>query len=104
MNPQFKKGILEMFILKIIENEQPIYGYDIMRKISTIFTDMDKATIYSILRRLYKTGMLEVELLSSSEGPPRKYYKLTIVGKDTLMENTSQFKQIIDISESLGIC
>lgn len=103
MNPQFKKGILEMFILKIIQNEQPIYGYDIMRKIGAIFEDMDKATVYAILRRLNKTNILEVELLKSNEGPPRKYYKLTQIGEEILEENIIQLKNIMEISHQLGI-
>lgn len=103
MNSQLKKGVLEIFILKIIENDQPIYGYDIMKKISVIFEDIDKATVYSILRRLYSTSLLDIEILKSTEGPQRKYYKLTDIGKKTLCENVLSLKKLVDISKDLGI-
>ncbi|MFI3115185.1 MAG: PadR family transcriptional regulator [Clostridia bacterium] len=103
MNPQFKKGFLEMFILKTIQNDEPIYGYDIMKKISEIFDDVDKATVYAVLRRLHNAKILDVEFLKSTEGPPRKYYKLTEEGQKTLAENIEHLKKIIEISQKLGI-
>lgn len=104
MNPQFKKGVLELFTLKIIQNEQPIYGYDIMRKIATLLEGVDKATVYAILRRLHQGGVLDVEFLqSSSEGPQRKYYKLTSKGEENLSEHILHLNQIIEISKQLGI-
>lgn len=104
MNPQFKKGILELFTLKIIQNEQPIYGYDIMRIISTILDGVDKATVYAILRRLHQGGMLDVEFMkSSSEGPKRKYYKLTSEGIHNLEEHISDLNKITEIAKKLGI-
>lgn len=103
MNSQFKKGFLEMFILQIIKNDEPIYGYDIMKKMVEIFGDIDKATIYAILRRLHKNEILDVEFLKSSEGPLRKYYKLTDKGVELLKQNIEYLKEIIHISEWLGI-
>ena len=92
MNIQFKKGVLELCVLSLLEKEDR-YGYDI----AAAFTDkMDIAggTVYPILRRLNGEGYVSFYLSEASGGPPRKYYTLTNRGrqfKDLLRREWIQF-------------
>lgn len=80
MNPQLKKGILELIVLLCIA-ERDMYGYEIVSQISEVI-DVKEGTIYPLLRRLTSEGYFETYLKESTEGPPRKYYHLTKVGEN----------------------
>ena len=78
MNTQFKKGVLELIVLKTIQHHD-LYGYQLVTKISTI-VDVNEGTIYPLLKRLSNDHLLESYLKESTEGPPRKYYHITSRG------------------------
>ncbi|MBI9014739.1 MAG: PadR family transcriptional regulator [Clostridiales bacterium] len=78
MNTQFKKGILDLCVLSIL-NEADCYGYDIVNKILE-YMKISEGSIYPLLRRLKKDNLVTSYLKESIEGPPRKYYKLTVEG------------------------
>lgn len=81
---QLRKGILEFCVLKVLEDTS-LYGYDIVRQLRTLeVLVISEGTIYPILSRLRKEGLLATYLEESSEGPARKYYQLTNRGKDML--------------------
>lgn len=79
MNPQFKKGVLELCVLRLIEREDT-YGYELATEISKAF-EISEGTLYPILRRLLDDRQIESYLKESSEGPPRKYYRITRAGR-----------------------
>lgn len=79
MNPQFKKGILELIVLLCI-SQRDMYGYEIVSNIAKVI-EVKEGTIYPLLRRLTNEGYFDTYLKESTEGPPRKYYQLTTVGK-----------------------
>lgn len=75
------KGILEGCVLEIISREQT-YGYEITRKLNTLgFTDVVEGTVYTILLRLEKNGLVFMEKKQSELGPPRKFYTLNSAGE-----------------------
>lgn len=80
MNTQFKKGVIEMCVLCILYSKET-YGYEIVQIISKYF-DVTENTIYPILHRLTNDDYLEAYFLKSSEGPRRKYYRITDSGKN----------------------
>jgi PadR family transcriptional regulator, regulatory protein PadR len=81
---QLRKGILEFCVLTALE-DAPLYGYDIVRQLRTLeVLVISEGTIYPILSRLRKEGLLGTYLEESPEGPARKYYQLTSRGKDML--------------------
>jgi transcriptional regulator, PadR family len=79
MNTQFKKGVLELCVLSIVD-KRDCYGYELVDVISKNI-EISDGTIYPILRRLTQEGYFTTYLKESSDGPPRKYYKLTELGK-----------------------
>lgn len=78
MNIQFKKGVLEMCVLLMLEDGDR-YGYDIAGDLSKIISISD-GTVYPILRRLKQDGLVSSYLVESPGGAPRKYYAITQAG------------------------
>ncbi len=79
INTQFKKGVLELLVLLIVEKKDK-YGYELVEEVSKI-VDVNEGTIYPILKRLTNEGYFETYLEESNEGPIRKYYHITARGK-----------------------
>ncbi len=74
------KGVLEGSVLEII-SRHTTYGYDITQQLRKLgFEDVVEGTIYTILVRLEKNGLVSNEKKLSEAGPPRKYYTLTDLG------------------------
>jgi len=101
MNSQFKKGVLEMCVLSLI-NYKDCYGYEIVSEISERMK-VTSGTIYPLLTRLKKEGYFENYVIESDEGPMRKYYKITQNGKirfDSLIVEWKKFvKQVGELIE-----
>lgn len=98
MNIQFKKGALEFIVLLIIKGEDQ-YGYSLVQKITPRIT-ISEGTIYPLLRRLVKEEYLTTYFKESTEGPARKYYKITELGEkrlDILLNEWKSFTDAIDL-------
>lgn len=96
---QMKKGVLDMLVLKLLESE-PKYGYQIIQemkeKSKEIFLLKD-GTLYPILYRLEEDGLV-VSRWSEPEGKqvPRKYYEITVDGREALSQIQVIWKHISD--------
>ncbi|WP_102693469.1 PadR family transcriptional regulator [Rummeliibacillus pycnus] len=84
MNVQFKKGVLELCVLVLLD-KQDRYGYELVHKISNQI-EISEGSVYPLLRRLTKEEYFTTYLQESSEGPSRKYYRLTDKGREYLHE------------------
>lgn len=82
MNVQFKKGVLNLCVLALLE-KQDMYGYELVQAISQKI-EISEGSVYPLLRRLTTEGFFTTYLKESSEGPPRKYYQITNLGKENL--------------------
>ena len=78
------KGTLEGCVLEIIGSEET-YGYAITRRLNELgFAEVIEGTVYTILLRLEKNGLVRVTKRPSGMGPPRKFYALNNAGRDEL--------------------
>jgi len=97
MNIQFKKGVLELFVLAMLkENDQ--YGYDISDHISKQIS-ISPGTVYPILRKLKDEGIVTTYLSEQSSGPARKYYKLTDMGQKKFELMRNEWKEFISVTQ-----
>src|SRR5699024_3977083 len=81
---QMLKGILDGCLLAIIKNKE-VYGYELADKLETYgFHSFSEGTIYPLLLRMQKEGLVTSTLKKSTAGPRRKYYSLTQKGKQEL--------------------
>lgn len=103
MNAQMKKGILDMCILHIVAHNKEIYGYTLIKEIEVWFPEVNDSTVYSVLRRLYKNGNLNVTVKESSEGPPRKYYSISEKGGEFLKEQYTEWRRLKELLDKLTI-
>ena len=81
---QMRKGMLEYCILLLLRRA-PAYASDIIRQLQEAELLVVEGTLYPLLTRLKKDGLLSYEWQESTQGPPRKYYALTTEGEDFLM-------------------
>lgn len=78
------KGTLEGCVLEIIRGEET-YGYAITRRLNELgFPDVVEGTVYTILVRLERNGLVRVTKRPSEQGPPRKFYALNDAGRAEL--------------------
>lgn len=78
------KGILEGCVLEIISREET-YGYEITKKLNALgFEDIVEGTVYTIVFRLEKNKLVDVQKKPSEIGPPRKFYSLNEAGQKEL--------------------
>ncbi|MDR2408225.1 MAG: PadR family transcriptional regulator [Bacteroidales bacterium] len=82
---QMRKGILEYCILLIL-NREPAYAPDIIRLLQEAKLIVVEGTLYPLLTRLKNMSLLSYQWIESTQGPPRKYYKLTKEGEEFLTE------------------
>lgn len=93
MNIQFKKGVLELCALSLLTNKNR-YGYELVSEISKNI-EISEGTIYPLLRRLKVEGQVTTYLEESTKGPSRKYYQLTVKGRDMSKKLVSEWKEFV---------
>lgn len=96
---QLLKGILEGCVLALL-NREATYGYRVVEMLRDRgFAGIQEATVYPMLNRLDKKGLLSHEKRPSEIGPPRKYYSLTAAGRGRLrdfMESWFSIRENVD--------
>ena len=98
---QLRKGVLELCILNDIRNRK-MYGYEIVRRLRKIEgLIISEGTIYPILSRLKRQGLVKTYMQESPEGPPRKYYKLTQQGEDMIGRMNTYWQAITNQTDSI---
>ena len=96
-----RKGLLEFLILKIVASDK-VYVADMLERLSSTHFATQEGTLYPLLSKMRREGLVDYEWQESDAGPPRKYYELTARGKSQLAELNAYWKDInatIDRSE-----
>lgn len=98
---QMLKGTLEGCILAIISKDET-YGYEISRQLGEYgFGSIAEGTIYPLLLRLEKNGLVTAVYRQSDLGPKRKYYSLTDKGKTELGQFAENYRELSAAVERL---
>lgn len=101
-NKQLKKGVLEILILKIIYQED-VYGYNLIKKLdaeSNGLFSIKEGSLYPIMYRLEDKGFIEHyrREVEGKRAVPRKYYRVTDLGKEhlfSMIKSWDQFSSIV---------
>lgn len=100
-NAQLLKGILEGCVLAVIAKGET-YGYEILGALEHAgFAEIGEGTLYPVLTRLDKTGLIQCRRAKSPLGPVRKYYSITDDGSAVLREFKERYMQICRSAERL---
>lgn len=97
---QMRKGIIEFCILHIISRGE-VYASDMLEELTSAKIMVVEGTLYPLLTRLRKAGLVDYKWVESSSGPPRKYYTLTNDGQDFLSTLNTTWEELIGSTQSI---
>lgn len=89
-----RKGMLEYCIMLLLHRKS-CYANDIIQRLHEADMIVMEGTLYPLLSRLKKDGLLGYEWRESTQGPPRKYYILTEKGKGALTQLDANWEKIL---------
>ena len=96
-----RKGLLEFLVLRIISSDK-VYVADILQRLSGTEFATQEGTLYPLLSKLRRDGLVDYEWQESEVGPPRKYYQLTARGRAHLGELRDYWQAINATIDQLG--
>ena len=99
---QLLRGVLDLCLLAVVE-EEPAYGYEMTRRLRARgLSIVGEGSIYPLLGRLERDGLVNTYRAASNGGPPRKYYSLTEAGKAQLAALDEYWNRINGTIATIG--
>ena len=95
---ELRRGTLVLSVLTQLNTEQ--YGYSLMQALTEKGMEIDQGTLYPLLRRLEKQGLLQSEW-RVEESRPRRYYTISDIGNTVLESLTAEWRYMVDVIEQL---
>jgi PadR family transcriptional regulator PadR len=104
---ELNAGTVALVLLGVLRQAtEPLYGYQIAKQIEAEggkLSMMKQGALYPVLRSLERSGLLRSQVEPSLSGPPRRYYEITTLGRETLVEWTDIWNRNRDfVDEVLG--
>lgn len=96
-----RKGMLEYAVLTVIAAHH-VYAADILQKLNATELATAEGSLYPLLSRLKREGLVAYEWQESEAGPPRKYYHLTSEGKQQLAALRAYWQKLDKTVQQLG--
>jgi PadR family transcriptional regulator PadR len=96
-----RKGLLEFVILRIVSADK-VYVADILKRLHDTEFATQEGTLYPLLSKMRRDGLVDYEWQESGAGPPRKYYALTAKGRAHLAELADYWKHLNATITQLG--
>lgn len=97
---QMRKGILEFCILHIISRGE-VYASDMLEELTSAKIMVVEGTLYPLLTRLRKAGLVEYKWVESNSGPPRKYYTITSQGQEFVDSLDKTWKELVNSTSQI---
>ncbi|MHB1925559.1 MAG: PadR family transcriptional regulator [Acidimicrobiales bacterium] len=89
---QLLRGVLDLCLLAVME-EGPAYGYEMTKRLRARgLSIVGEGSIYPLLGRLERDGLVETRRAASNGGPPRKYYSLSGAGETALRDGVGEWQ------------
>ena len=100
---ELRRGVLEYCVMALVRDEES-YGFDIVRALTEAGNLLtSEGTIYPLLARLRRDGLVTTTWRESASGPPRRYYRLTQDGQHVLDAFTGDWRRFADAVDALLI-
>lgn len=98
---QLRRGVLEFCVLALLR-ESERYSYEIVHALGSVDGLVtSEGTLYPLLSRLRKEGVVASSWRESQAGPPRRYYRLTASGSSRLQAFTGEWSRFRDSVDSV---
>jgi PadR family transcriptional regulator PadR len=89
---QLLRGVLDLCLLAVIADE-PAYGYEMTKRLRARgLSIVGEGSIYPLLGRLERDGLVETYRAASNGGPPRKYYRASAAGQRALADGLAEWQ------------
>ncbi|MEO9599606.1 PadR family transcriptional regulator [Parasphingorhabdus sp.] len=90
---QLRKGTLELVILAALKGRR-LYGLELLGQLQSLETTaITEGTLYPLLDRLKRDGLVDAHWQQEGETRPRKYYQLTMKGEGKLSDLTTRWRK-----------
>jgi len=98
---QMRRGVLPYCVLAMLSHEEQ-YGFELVHALASVDGMVTgEGTIYPLLARLRRQGLVDTSWRESDAGPPRKYYRLAVAGNEALAEFAESWHQLRDSVDEL---
>lgn len=98
---QMRRGVLPYCVLAMLR-ETELYGFELVRALSRLDGMVTgEGTVYPLLARLRRQGLVETTWRQSASGPPRRYYRLTAAGHEALSDFAGTWSRLRDTVDEL---
>jgi PadR family transcriptional regulator, regulatory protein PadR len=93
---QLLRGVLDLCLLAVVQDE-PAYGYEMTKRLRALgLSTVGEGSIYPLLGRLERDGLVETYRAASNGGPPRKYYRASPEGQRALAAGLAEWRAARD--------
>jgi PadR family transcriptional regulator, regulatory protein PadR len=93
---QWLRGVLDLCLLALLAGRES-YGYELAQSLQAAgIGPIQGGTLYPVLMRLQKGGLVATRWHAGEAGPARKYYRLTGAGRDALTGACAEWRQFSD--------
>jgi len=98
---QLLRGVLDLCLLAVVE-EEPAYGYEMTKRLRARgLSIVGEGSIYPLLARLERDGLVKTHRAASNGGPPRKYYRASSAGRRALAAGVSEWRAARDAVDAV---
>ena len=98
---QVRKGLVELCVMGALRHSEA-YGYQLLQELGRVEgLAITESTVYPVLSRLTKEGWVKVRAAPSPAGPPRRYYRLTPLGKRRLDQMETYWHDIMNSTNTI---
>lgn len=98
---QLLRGVLDLCLLAVME-EGPAYGYEMTKRLRDRgLSIVGEGSIYPLLGRLERDGLVDTHRAASDGGPPRKYYRVSSRGRKALDTGVCEWRETRDAVDAL---
>jgi len=98
---QMRRGVLPYCVLAMLR-EKERYGFELVQALGGIDGMVTgEGTVYPLLARLRRQGLVETTWQESAAGPPRRYYRLAPAGREALADFTGSWRRLRDSVDDL---
>jgi PadR family transcriptional regulator PadR len=91
---ELRRGVVVLAILSQMDTAR--YGYSLIQRLAEQGLDIEEGTLYPLLRRLEKQGLLQSEW-EVGEARPRKYYRISAAGRDVLNSLKADWNEMVEM-------
>lgn len=95
---ELRRGVVTLAVLSQMDTAR--YGYSLIHQLAEQGLDVEEGTLYPLLRRLEKQGLLESEW-EMGEARPRKYYRISSRGRAVLAELTAEWTKTVEVMAAI---